>query len=266
MPRPGVSDHHAHDSLQNPSDALLILAHAAGQPEQDQSQNHIADIDSRHIPSSISAKPRLRPRLRASNKTLQARLHEDSENITNLHPLLKDGTIVTNLVTELLMLLVKAYILSFQDADTSFRYKESYHPYLPIVPSGVLAPENLRLTLKNESFLLTTILVIASKDVSALTNTHKAIWTYLRQRILEIALGSSKTRHISYVEGLLLLGEWTLPAQSSTDEMDSEAPWSILGLAVRLAYRLRLEDSSFQGSDNDQNTEAERKRLAWTCK
>ena len=127
-------------------------------------------------------------------------------------------------------------------------------------------PENLRLTLKNESFLLTTILVIASKDVSALTNTHKAIWTYLRQRILEIALGSSKTRHISYVEGLLLLGEWTLPAQSSTDEMDSEAPWSILGLAVRLAYRLRLEDSSFQGSDNDQNTEAERKRLAWTCK
>jgi hypothetical protein len=98
-----------------------------------------------------------------------------------------------------------------------------------------------------------------------LSSTHKAIWDFLRQRILDVVLGASNTRHVGCVEGLLLLGEWNLVNYGQMDDGGGEAAWSILGIAVRLAYRLRLEDSSFRGDDSELDPSAQRNRLAWTC-
>ncbi|KAJ5691148.1 hypothetical protein N7488_011883 [Penicillium malachiteum] len=241
----GNGDHHVHDHLQNPSDALLILAHAAGQPDRNQPG---FDTNTQSPPAyfsrggvSFSKEP---------NKGADySNISDYCDDLNNLPPLLQDKTINLNLLFKLCTM-----------------YKEHYHSFFPLVPASVLNPGEITKTLKNESFLLTTILLIASKDLPELTHINKAIWSYLRQRILDIALGAAGTHHISCVEGLLLLGEWTLPTQTQAGEIGSEAPWSILGLAVRLAYRLRLEESSFPGSDNDndQDTDAERKRLAWT--
>lgn len=94
--------------------------------------------------------------------------------------------------------------------------------------------------------------------------THKGLWDYLRQRILDVTLGTASTRRVGCVEGLLLLGEWNLVNHGQTDDGGGEAAWSILGLAVRLAYRLRLEDA-FWGDDTDLDQSAQRNRLAWTC-
>lgn len=76
--------------------------------------------------------------------------------------------------------------------------------------------------------------------------------------------GTASTRRVGYVEGLLLLGEWNLVNHGQTDDGGGEAAWSILGLAVRLAYRLRLEDA-FRGDENEVDQSAQRNRLAWTC-
>jgi hypothetical protein len=131
----------------------------------------------------------------------------------------------------------------------------------------VLDPARLEQIATKESFLITAILVIALQDCSDLTDLYKATWDYLRRQILDIVLGVATSRHIGCVEGLLLLGEWNLInyGQTQTDD-GGEAAWSILGVAVRLAYRLRLEDSGFEEKNQELDPASQRKRLAWTCK
>lgn len=106
--------------------------------------------------------------------------------------------------------------------------------------------------------------MIASKDRTDLADTHKGLWDYLRQQILGVVLGAASSRQVGCVEGLLLLGEWNLINHGQADDGGGEAAWSILGLAVRLAYRLRLEDS-FRSDGTETDHDAERNRLAWTC-
>lgn len=131
----------------------------------------------------------------------------------------------------------------------------------------MLDPARLEQIATKESFLITAILVIALQDCSDLTDLYKATWDYLRRQILDIVLGVATSRHIGCVEGLLLLGEWNLInyGQTQTDD-GGEAAWSILGVAVRLAYRLRLEDSGFEEKNQELEPASQRKRLAWTCK
>lgn len=150
-------------------------------------------------------------------------------------------------------------------ADTLCRFSERYHPFFPIASAGVLSPAQINSTVVNEQFLLTAILMIASKDQSDMADLNARIWTFLKTLLLDVVLGMSSVRNVGCVEGLLLLGEWTpLPVQGLNDEGSEGAAWSILGLAVRPSYHLRLEESSFKG-DNDNDPILQRRRLAWTC-
>ncbi|KAJ5370536.1 uncharacterized protein N7496_006628 [Penicillium cataractarum] len=242
---------HVHDNLQNPSDALLILAHAAGQPE-DQGQSQ-ANRDKPYSPgrntrNTSSRQGGRQDALRYDHMGDTSNDMSNTQNSTTTsHPLIHSGTIQLPHILDLLS-----------------SYRDCYHPFFPIVPTTVLNPSNIQETLHQEPFLTTAILVIASKDRPDLTTLHDAIWDYLRQRILDVVLGVPSTRHVGCVEGLLLLGEWTLLNFGQADDGGGEAAWSILGLAVRLAYRLRLEDSGFRGEDNELDPIAQRKRLAWT--
>lgn len=129
----------------------------------------------------------------------------------------------------------------------------------------MLRPEYILDTIRDESFLLTAILVVASKDRPDLADIHEAIWGHMRALILNVVLGMASVRKVGAVEGLLLMGEWTLHNQSEVDDGDEASAWSIVGLAVRLAYLLRLEDRGFKGNDADLDS-VHRERLAWTCK
>ncbi|KAL3295560.1 transcriptional activator [Colletotrichum asianum] len=124
-------------------------------------------------------------------------------------------------------------------------------------------PQFLPDTIKHESFLLTAALVVASRDQSDLTELHQSIWQHMRRLVLDVVLGMSTIRSVGCVEGLLILGEWTPLTLGQNDDGGEGAAWSILGLAVRLAYLLRLEDSSFR-ADKEADPAMLRRRLAWT--
>lgn len=144
-------------------------------------------------------------------------------------------------------------------------YADNYHHFFPLVPANVLKPEHILDTIRNESFLLTAILIVSSRDRTDLTETHNSIWEHMKSLILKVVLGKKCVRKVGSVEGLLLLGEWTLHNQHQVDDGDEASAWSIIGLAVRLAYLLRLEDSGFK-SDDAELQSVHRERLVWTCK
>ncbi|WZH48388.1 Fungal_trans domain-containing protein [Fusarium acuminatum] len=85
----------------------------------------------------------------------------------------------------------------------------------------------------------------------------------MKSLILKVVLGKKCVRKVGSVEGLLLLGEWTLHNQDQVDDGDEASAWSIIGLAVRLAYLLRLEESGFK-SDDAELQSVHRERLVWT--
>ncbi|KAJ5741438.1 hypothetical protein N7533_010847 [Penicillium manginii] len=253
IPSTKYSDRTVHNNLQNPSDALLILAHAAGDPGDQSQSQHDLQAD------SIAPLQRRNPAGRNGQAVAKGREHRSGTSYLvppgqgrdNLHgqttyPPLKSGTISIEMISNLLK-----------------SYHENYHQFFPLVRKDLLDSTDIYENLENESFLLTSILVIASKDHPDLSNTHKELWNYLRQRILDVIFGAASTRRVGCVEGLLLLGEWNLVNHGQPDDGGGEAAWSILGLAVRLAYRLRLEDA-FRGDENGGDQNAQRNRLAWT--
>ncbi|CVL08418.1 uncharacterized protein FMAN_05165 [Fusarium mangiferae] len=235
-----------HEKLQNPSDALLVLAHAAGQPE-----DAVGLDDNQHAPDKYrSLTNRTKVTLSTSSvrtAQLSNSLSESvSETTVDDYPLISDGTLDAISLVQLLR-----------------HYADNYHHFFPLVPTHVLRPEHILDTIRNESFLLTSILIVSSKDRTDLGETHKSIWEYMKSLILKVVLGKKCVRKVGTVEGLLLMGEWTLHSQDQVDDGDEASAWSIVGLAVRLAYLLRLEDSGFNIDDAELES-IHRERLVWT--
>ncbi|CAM1510831.1 Fc.00g083440.m01.CDS01 [Cosmosporella sp. VM-42] len=245
-----------HDNLQNPSDALLILAHAAGEPE-DRHNSEMATSgsdglgnDDTTVSAGICIPGSIVPAETNGLRELSSRGQDHAvrkDASIRSYTLVKDGTVDSALLVQLLR----------QQVPPIVRIKN-------IVPTNVLRPECMAETIKHESFLLTSILVVASKDRPDLVDLHRSIWNYMRQLILDVVLGMASIRNVGCVEGLLLLGEWTLLNQGQTHDGGEGAAWSILGLAVRLAYLLRLEESSFKGGEGEVDASIQQQRLAWT--
>ncbi|CAG7964361.1 unnamed protein product [Penicillium nalgiovense] len=236
-----------HDNLQNPSDALLILAHSAGQP--DVQEERTIDDDARV--SQHSHAGGVSPRGTAGQgqdgntgicrKTSSISTTYLSDHDKGSYYLLRNKIITLPLLMDLLRLQVNP----------------SGNPRA----LGTIAD----LECNKRVFPDHCILVIALQDCPDLTDLYRATWDYLRQQILDIVLGVATTRRICCVEGLLLLGEWNLINYGQTQADDGgEAAWSILGVAVRLAYRLRLEDSGFEEKNEELDPASQRKRLAST--
>lgn len=154
-------------------------------------------------------------------------------------------------------------------------YSEHYHPFMPIVNSQFLSPDNIERTAAEEPFLLSAILMIATKDRPDLEAEHRCIWSHLQGMILAVALGSSATKCVGAIEALLLLAEWVPHAhfqrpnighrRGRRDDEDSAA-WTLVGLAVRQGYLIHLDRYAFRGGEQgDSKSIAERNRLTWTC-
>lgn len=127
-----------------------------------------------------------------------------------------------------------------------------------------------------DHFLLTVILSIASRDTSSHLQTHRTCSKHVQRLLLDILLARSWTQSPQTVEGLLLLSEW-LPhievdhEAFSAKEQDSffdedRTAWSLIGLAVRHGYMLRLDQGAFRnGQATGMTEQMERNRLVWTC-
>lgn len=156
-------------------------------------------------------------------------------------------------------------------------FSEHYHPFMPIVNSQSLNPRNIEVTAAEEPFLLSAILMIATKDRVDLEAEHRCIWSHLQGMILAVALGSSATKCVGAIEALLLLAEWVPHAHfqqpdnshrrgKRSDDEDSAA-WTLVGLAVRQGYLIHLDRYAFRGGEQgDSKSTAERNRLTWTCR
>lgn len=161
-------------------------------------------------------------------------------------------------------------------ADLS-SFANNYHPFMPIVPHQMLLAENVADVAVGEPFLLTAILTVATKDREDVEALHTRLWKHMRNLILSVSLGDPVVRSVGSVEGLLLLAEWVQNASShrlpgtrtqssslaSFDNNDSAA-WSLIGLAVRQSYLLRLDRYSFRDSEaTEAIADHDRERLAW---
>lgn len=211
----------AFNDLQNPSDALGILAQIA---------SHGEGAPSISIPQN-------------GNPYGQAQLE---------YALVRDGRLSLSKIIQLLQ-----------------RYKHYYHPFFPIVPAATLDAVNLSKTARDETHLLTAILVIASRDLTDEPNVFIATSEYMRSLVSALAAGGPG--NVEAVEALLLLAEWT-PYTSRSDaghvgrgEEDREA-WMHVGTALRIGYFLGLDRYSFHVRGDDvKDPQWQRKRLVWTA-
>ncbi|KAK5113417.1 hypothetical protein LTR62_003517 [Meristemomyces frigidus] len=153
--------------------------------------------------------------------------------------------------------------------DLLQRYKQHYHPFFPIVPAATLDANNLSRTASQEKHLLTSILVIASRDLTEEPHIFEACSEHMRALVSALAAGGPG--NVEAVEALLLLAEWT-PYTSSSDagqvgrgEEDREA-WMHVGTALRIGYYLGLDRYSFAVRGDDvKDPQWQRKRLVWTA-
>ncbi|PTB64975.1 hypothetical protein BBK36DRAFT_1203736 [Trichoderma citrinoviride] len=153
-------------------------------------------------------------------------------------------------------------------------YSHNYHPYCPIVPQYMLGQSATEKISRSDFFLLTVILTIASRDSPSHSPIHRYCWDYAQRLLLEVLLGYPWTLRSRTVESLLLLSEWlphielthATPNENKSIFIEDRTSWSLVGLAVRQAYLMRLDQGAFPNATMQQETkeQAEHKRLIWT--
>ncbi|CAG9992937.1 unnamed protein product [Clonostachys byssicola] len=150
-------------------------------------------------------------------------------------------------------------------------YAERYHPFMPIVPEHVLSPQKIQKTAAEEPFLLTSILTVSTKDRKGFEMLQRGLCSYIYKGIIDIVMGISTAPSVGSVEGLLLLAEWVPHADIGASSFklpasgEDSAAWSLVGLAVRQAYLLHLDNYAFRTEIKDEpQALSDRKRLAWT--
>ncbi|KAF2157506.1 hypothetical protein K461DRAFT_273688 [Myriangium duriaei CBS 260.36] len=228
------SDDIPFNDLQNPSDALDILAHIASSGGNRDGKNSWSDRQARHRQSTLG--------------TAFSDLSHSSD-FPDYYPL-SSGVVSPQRL---------AFLLE--------RYHMHFHPYYPLVPKQTLNPANLSQTIVQEPHLLTAIMVIASKDLVDEPRVFTSCSEHMQKLVSALAAGGPG--NVEAVEALLLLAEWTPytsrrgAGQVGRGEEDREA-WMHVGTALRVGYFLGLDRYSFRLQDA-KDLDAQRKRLVWTA-
>ena len=146
------------------------------------------------------------------------------------------------------------------------RYVQHYHPYLPLVPRKYFQPEELGAFAVNNKHLLTAVLTISSRDLIDQPYLHLCCSRYMDELISKIAAGHGC--EVEAVEALLLLAEWE--PQGLRDHVEAvghgeedRSAWMHVGTALRTAYFIGLDRTSFRQESIDKSRTDSRKRLAW---
>ncbi|KAH0013291.1 hypothetical protein KCU78_g9277, partial [Aureobasidium melanogenum] len=231
--RSSSSENIPFNDLQNPSDALDILAqiasndnNSARQPAwQERQQNHSLRTNS---------------------------LYSNTWNNDGLdYHLVRSGALSSTKISQLVE-----------------RYRQHYHPYFSIAPPSTLDTNNLVNTAKDEPHLLTAMLVIASKDLMEEPQIFTACSAYMQSLVSALVAGGPGG--VEAVESLLILAEWAPYTSRSRagnvgrGEEDREA-WMHVGTALRIGYYLGLDKYSFPVAGDIKDPQWKRKRLVWTC-
>ncbi|KAF1951316.1 hypothetical protein CC80DRAFT_508951 [Byssothecium circinans] len=213
--------------LQNPSDALGILARVAESSSEENGSN--ANGQARGLITMPTVQPI------AS---------------TIPYPLLANGTLSLPTLHALLA-----------------RYQENYHPYYPLVPVETFNTMRLAVTAKKEQHLLTAILVISSKDLVEEAYIYEACSKHMKSLVSDLAAGGDAgVEAVEALLILAEWAPYTQRASGKVGkgEEDKES-WMHVGLALRIAYFLALDKYSFRYVDQSKDPHHSRKRLLWTA-
>ncbi|ORY12960.1 hypothetical protein BCR34DRAFT_624061 [Clohesyomyces aquaticus] len=147
------------------------------------------------------------------------------------------------------------------------RYHQHYHPYYPLAPARTFDTTRLAETAQNEPHLLTAILVISSKDLVEESHIYEACSDYMKNLVSNLAAGGEAD--VEAVEALLLLAEWAPYTQRGSGKVgkgeEDKESWMHVGIALRIAYFLALDRYSFRVVDDGKDPNHNRKRLIWTA-
>ncbi|KAH6882105.1 hypothetical protein BKA58DRAFT_13751 [Alternaria rosae] len=217
-------------NLQNPSDALGILARVAGESSSND------EINGTGRNNSIG-------HARGSSLSMPAPLSFS-------YPLLDRGILTVHSLCQLLV-----------------RFQQQYHPYYPLAPAHAFETSRLSDMVNNEKHLLTAILLIASKDLVDEPHIYEACSEHMKSLVSTLAAGGDAG--IEAVEALLLLAEWAPYTQRGSGKVgkgeEDKESWMHVGLALRIAYFLALDRYSFRFVDQGKDPDHHRKRLIWTA-
>lgn len=110
------------------------------------------------------------------------------------------------------------------------------------------------------------MITVAAKDIPGGDNILRVCSRYMHELVSEISAG--KQCGIEAVEALLLLAEWE--PQSSLSNLthigcgeEDSAAWMHIGLALRLAFLLKLDRSYVREESEERIVQLHRERLAW---
>lgn len=232
--RSSSSDNIPFSELQNPSDALDILA-------------QIASNDNNNSTRQSTWQERQQNHSLRANSLFPNNWNNDSLD----YHLVRSGALSSAKISQLIE-----------------RYRQHYHPYFSIAPPSTLDTTNLVNTAKDEPHLLTAMLVIASKDLMEEPHVFKACSEHMQSLVSALVAGGPGG--VEAVESLLLLAEWTPYTSRSRagnvgrGEEDREA-WMHVGTALRIGYYLGLDKYSFPVAEDSKDPHWKRKRLVWTC-
>jgi hypothetical protein len=219
------------NNLQNPSDALGILARVAGETSSNEEASNLNSKATERISRpSLSSLP-------------------SAMSLSFSYPLLDRGTLTVHSLCQLLV-----------------RFQEHYHPYYPVAPAHAFDTSRLAEMVKKERHLLTALLLIASKDLVDEPHIYEACMEHMKSLISDLAAGGDAD--IEAVEALLLLAEWAPYTQRGSGKVgkgeEDKESWMHVGLALRTAYFLALDRYSFRFMDQGKDPNHDRKRLIWT--
>ncbi|KAH6644080.1 hypothetical protein C7974DRAFT_371236 [Boeremia exigua] len=228
------TDELAFNNLQNPSDALGILAQVAGETSSNEESNAAINSSSAGA-AAVVAGP----------------LAMHAPPLSFSYPLLDRGVLTVHSLCQLLV-----------------RYQQNYHPFYPLAPVHAFDTARMSDMVRKEPHLLTAILLIASKDLVNEPHIYEACTEHMKALVANLAAGGDAG--IEAVEALLLLAEWAPYTQLGSakvgkGEEDKES-WMHVGIALRIAYFLALDKYSFRFVDKDKDSQQHnRKRLIWTA-
>ncbi|KAK2591362.1 hypothetical protein QQS21_010938 [Conoideocrella luteorostrata] len=227
----GLEGHIASTDLLNPSDALDLLA-------------QVADLDpgrQRHAAAGQGG---------SNTRHVDGMQQTVGKAAVCRYPPLDDG------------------ILSHSEASFLLkRYHEKYHPFFPVAHSSIFEQVPISEWAEKEPHLLTAILTVASKDDPTWFRVYDACSRHIESFMSNLIYAGSTS--IGSVEALLILAEWApqRPQENSAIGCGQEdhGAWMLVGLAIRLGYLQRLEQTALVPDDGKITPEMSRKRVVWAA-
>ena len=147
-------------------------------------------------------------------------------------------------------------------------YHEKFHPFFPVAHAAIFDGGSIAAWARKEPHLLTAILTVASKDDRSWIRVYDACSRYMEGVMSNLIYAGSAS--VGSVEALLILAEWApqRPQENSAIGcgQEDQGAWMLVGLAIRLGYLQRLEQSSLNPDDGKLTDEMNRKRVCWAGK